>query len=82
MRWTAKRNAGWKNIIDDDKYDIKKKFSQGNDTDVTLFTLKIKNVQAYDYRQYRCEAENRYGSCSSLLDLFGKRRILSFRYYI
>ncbi|KAK3082874.1 hypothetical protein FSP39_007695 [Pinctada imbricata] len=70
MRWEIQTNQGWKNIIDDDKYDINKQFSSQLQSDETWYTLLVKNVLANDYTRYRCIGDNRYGSAYTEIVLF------------
>ena len=68
MRWDFLKDGKWGQISENDKYEMD--FMGGDEA--LIYWLTIKNVQANDYGQYRCTGENKEGSCSKSVELFGK----------
>ena len=67
MLWEVLKEQGWEAISEDDKYGMETR----QQSDGTMHALIVRNVQANDYRQYRCMGQNVGGSCSDTIELFG-----------
>ncbi|KAK3083264.1 hypothetical protein FSP39_017912 [Pinctada imbricata] len=72
ITWMKKGHGGqWREITDNDKYDISVSTSINLKFDEKVTSVTIKNVQANDYAQYKCVAKNRLGECSSEIQVSG-----------
>ena len=69
VRWDFLRDGKWEQISNSDKYEMDMKWTGGDEA--LMYWLEIKNVQANNYGQYRCTGENKEGSCSESVELFG-----------
>ncbi|XP_005101359.1 lachesin [Aplysia californica] len=71
---TFKRRAGIEilAISDDDKFEVNKQTTDNQNLKAMeqWYTLKVKNVQANDYTDYYCVANNVFGSANSTIKLF------------
>lgn len=70
VKWIKETgNHGQLEIEDDDKYEITKQYGIQLERDTFWSVLKVRNVQANDYGNYVCVADNVYGIGSAKITL-------------
>lgn len=72
MKWIKETEHGRLEIEDDDKYEITKQYGIQLERNTFWSVLKVRNVQANDYGDYVCVADNVYGIGSANITLIGK----------
>ncbi|OWF47237.1 lachesin-like [Mizuhopecten yessoensis] len=70
MSWKRYENNERMIIHDDSNFETDKLSGTQNYLEEMWYTLLVKNVQANDYADYWCTADNKYGSCEAKFTLF------------